>query len=120
MSSVKKRHLVLQIVATDNTFRPVEGGWVGRCIHCNTRLEVSDQGDMLGRTSLEHIIPQGHGGTDALENVALACRGCNNQKGYRQDNKGPGHAGYDKVVQLLQERRQQRWRDLPTPDDPAG
>lgn len=115
MAKQKTQRLVLEIVATDKTFEPVEGGWVGRCIHCNTRLLVSTQGDMLGKTSLEHIVPRGHGGTDALENVALACRRCNNQKGYRQDNRGPGDPGYEKVVALLQERRQKRWRQ-----DPSG
>jgi 5-methylcytosine-specific restriction endonuclease McrA len=113
MANQKTRRLVLEIVASDETFESVEGGWMGRCIHCNTRLLVSDAGDMLGKTSLEHIVPRGHGGTDALENVALACRRCNNQKGYRQDNRGPGDPGYEKVVAFLQARRAKRWRQPP-------
>ncbi|WP_026072401.1 HNH endonuclease [Nodosilinea nodulosa] len=30
--------------------------------------------------SIEHIIPRSKGGSDDLENLALACQGCNNRK----------------------------------------
>jgi 5-methylcytosine-specific restriction endonuclease McrA len=30
--------------------------------------------------SIEHIIPTAKGGTNALENLALSCQGCNNRK----------------------------------------
>lgn len=101
---------VLDIVRTDRTFDPVDGGWVGKCIHCNTRLQVTDQGELIGKASVEHIIPRAHGGTDDIENLALACVACNNEKGRRHDVRGPGDPGYDKIVRLLQERRTARWR----------
>ncbi len=57
------RHLhLLAAAVTDRTFertrlddRPV---WVGKCIHCNSKLVVADDGRSLGEATLEHIIPQ--------------------------------------------------------------
>ena len=104
---------ILDIVRTDKTFRPVEGGFVGKCIHCNTRLQVTDDGTLVGKASVEHIVPRAHGGGDDIENLALACVSCNNEKGRRHDVRGPGDPGYEKVVGLLKQRRAARWRPLP-------
>ncbi len=60
------RHLhLLAAAVTDRTFertrlddRPV---WVGKCIHCNSKLVVADDGRSLGEATLEHIIPQTRG-----------------------------------------------------------
>lgn len=109
-----KRHVLLLAAAvTDKTFDRTkldgETVWVGKCVHCNTRLVVGDDGRARGSATLEHIKPQAQGGTDALANLAIACAPCNRQKGARHDhNPGPK---LDQVVALLAARRAERWRD---------
>ncbi len=112
MTRESRKRLILQVVAQDRTFKPVEGGFQGKCIHCNTRLYVAQDGELMGKTTVEHIIPQAHGGTNELDNLALACRRCNHEKGRRHDVKGPGNAQYEKMVSFLQERRRKRFRSL--------
>ena len=57
MSAIKKRR-ILAIIATDNTFaRHQQRGasvWVGKCIHCNRRLSISEDG-----TPISFAIPNG-------------------------------------------------------------
>ena len=48
-----------------------------RCEYCQLHQEDSP----LAVLHIEHIIPKVHGGTDALENLALACIDCNLHKG---------------------------------------
>jgi 5-methylcytosine-specific restriction endonuclease McrA len=48
-----------------------------RCEYC--RLHEDDS--PLISHQVEHIIPRKHGGTDDLENLALACIACNLYKG---------------------------------------
>ncbi len=109
-----KRHVLLLAAAvTDRTFeRTVLDGepvWVGKCVHCNTRLVVGDDGRARGNATLEHIRPQAQGGTDDVANLAIACAPCNRQKGARHDHRaGPK---LDQVVALLAARRAERWRD---------
>lgn len=105
-----RQKLVLTLAATDSTWQRCGAEWVGKCIHCRTRLRVSTAGDLLGNTTLEHIIPKTQGGTDAPENLALACGSCNAAKGVRHDRSGPGDPGYDRMVSLLQARRLERLR----------
>ena len=38
---------------------------------------------------VEHILPSSSGGTNTLDNLALACRSCNAFKGYRQSALDP-------------------------------
>ncbi len=38
---------------------------------------------------VEHILPKAKGGTDNLENLALACQGCNNFKFTRTEARDP-------------------------------
>lgn len=47
----------------------------GCCEYCISQAQFSPD-----PFSLEHIIPRSKGGTDDLENLALACQGCNNFK----------------------------------------
>jgi hypothetical protein len=47
----------------------------GLCEYCLCPLEFSSN-----PFSVEHISPVSKGGTDDLENLALACQGCNNYK----------------------------------------
>lgn len=106
---------MLAIVATDVTFAPAEDrfgrAWVGKCIHCNSRLRVSTTGDTGGHATIEHILPRSHGGDDSPENLALACARCNHQKGKRLDNRRRGDPRLMAVVAALRERRLARWRD---------
>lgn len=65
----------------------------------------------MSRATVEHIRPRTHGGTDDLENLALACARCNNQKGCRLDNRAAGDPKLQAVVERLLERRRARWRE---------
>jgi 5-methylcytosine-specific restriction endonuclease McrA len=111
---MSRRHLLLLAAAvTDKTFertmldgRPV---WVGKCIHCGSKLVVADDGRSLGEATLEHIFPEGQGGTNDVRNLAVACARCNRQKGSRHDHR-KGEA-LDKLVAALQATRDARWRD---------
>lgn len=108
---------VLAIIATDRTFTKQrvrdELMWVGKCLHCNTTLCVALDGDTRGQATIEHILPRGHGGTDALPNLALACARCNQQKGVRIDSRSPNDPRLTEVVEQLLTRRQKRWRAPP-------
>lgn len=112
----KKRHvLALAIVATDHTFerREVRGVplWVGKCIFCLRAISVGPEGELDTSVTLEHIRPRSHGGDDRVENLALACRSCNNEKGMRHDVRRPGDPRFTEIVENLAARRRQRWRE---------
>ena len=55
---------------------------------------------------IEHIIPKKHGGSDEIENLALACIDCNLHKGANLTGIDPQT---DEITQLFHPRRQQ-WR----------
>jgi hypothetical protein len=72
----------------------------GCCEYCRSLARYATQ-----PFSVEHIIPRAKGGPTTLENLALACQGCNNHK-------------YDKVeapdpvsgeIVLLYHPRRDRW-----------
>lgn len=44
----------------------------GRCEYCQSRADYATE-----TFAVEHIIPVSRGGTNELENLALACSGCN-------------------------------------------
>ncbi len=117
MGAAQRRRLILSIVATDRTFeRAVQRGapvWVGKCIHCSAHLAIADDGTPLGRATIEHIVPRAHGGTDAPENLALACDRCNWEKGRRHDARGRADPRRLELVERLQRVRRERWRDPP-------
>lgn len=48
-------------------------------IECEDRKSNRDNRDCV--MSEDHIIPKSHGGTDDLDNLVLACRACNSQRG---------------------------------------
>lgn len=108
-----RRLLLLAAAVTDRTFARTELDgqrvWVGRCLHCNKKLVVRDDGKAISEATLEHIWPQTQGGGDDLANLAVACAGCNREKGTRHDHKGG--AKLAEVVETLRARRQARWRD---------
>jgi 5-methylcytosine-specific restriction endonuclease McrA len=111
---MSRRHLLLLAAAvTDKTFeratldgKPV---WVGKCIHCNSKLVLADDGRSLGEATLEHVWPETQGGTNDVANLAVACARCNREKGSRHDHRGG--AKLEQIVALLQARRRERWRD---------
>src|SRR5436190_24370619 len=74
-----------------------------RCEYCQLHQEDSP----LAPLHIEHIVPRFHGGSDELDNLALACVDCNLRK-------GPNLTGIDpdtkQVTELFHPRRQQ-WPD---------
>jgi 5-methylcytosine-specific restriction endonuclease McrA len=74
-----------------------------RCEYCKLHQDDSP----LAALRVEHIIPKSHGGTDDLDNLALACIDCNL-------HKGPNLTGIDpdtnRVAELFDPRRH-RWED---------
>ena len=74
-----------------------------RCEYC----QLSQDDSPLAALHIEHIIPRVHGGSDDLENLALACIDCNL-------HKGTNLAGIDpetnQVTELFHPRRQ-RWEE---------
>ncbi len=115
MPKGSRRQLILSIVATDSSFERVTvrgaEAWQGKCIHCRRRLLIDLQGEPLGAVTVEHILPRGHGGSDELANLALACASCNHQKGYRLDHRRADDPVLLRVIDTLRARRLARWRD---------
>lgn len=115
MSASLKRKLIWA-AATDRTFRQTNIGGrpalAGKCIHCRRAIIVALD---AGRSSatLEHIVPRNHGGTDSLDNLALACAGCNQGKGSRLDHRRFDDAKLQEVIATLQKRRAERRREPP-------
>lgn len=109
--------MMLWCAAVDRTFEQVlvdgEPALRGKCIHCNAALLLSPRGKALGKASLEHIVPQGQGGQDVLENLALACKRCNNLKGSRLDRRPLSDPTLAAVIETLTERRAARHRPPP-------
>ena len=105
---------MLEAAATDRTFALVTRDghrWLeGKCIHCNRRLAMEISGVVKSTATLEHIVPRNHGGTDELENLAVACRRCNNTKGVRHDAQRWEDPKLQAVVETLRERRARRRR----------
>lgn len=114
MGSRRTRRLLLRAAATDRTFeeRSLAGErvLVGKCIHCQSALVVPIDATRPTAATLEHILPQTHGGTDALENLALACARCNAGKGMRLDVRSLQDPTLRRVVDHLAERRRARLR----------
>lgn len=111
-----RAQVVLSIVATDMTFEFHRdntlgwGIWVGKCIHCNTKLGVSENGST--EATVEHVVPLCNDGaaTDP-RNLALACKRCNNEKGVRHDPHAGKGGRADEVITALQGKRLARWRE---------
>ncbi len=80
----------------------------GRCEYCQSPAKYSPQS-----FSLDHIIPRGQGGETSLDNLALACQGCNNHKYNKTQSRDPVT---DRLVDVFHPR-QQRWQDHFTWDE---
>jgi 5-methylcytosine-specific restriction endonuclease McrA len=81
----------------------VRGRAGNRCEYC--RLHQDDS--PLAALHVEHVIPRKHGGSDDLDNLALACIDCNLHKGSNLTGIDPR----TKEVAALFHPRRQRWRD---------
>lgn len=51
----------------------------GKCCYCGCQMVMGTQGRR--QATLEHIIPQAHGGTDHPLNLMAACCACNTRRG---------------------------------------
>ncbi|WP_442505098.1 HNH endonuclease [Novipirellula sp. SH528] len=74
-----------------------------RCEYCQLRQDDSP----LAVLHVEHVIPRKHGGTDDIENLALACIDCNL-------HKGPNLTGIDpdtEEITVLFHPRRDVWDD---------
>lgn len=72
------------------------------CEYCQSQLLFS--GDPF---VVEHIYPQSRGGTSALDNLALACQGCN---GFKYDKVAAEDPTTGEVVPLFHPRKDQ-WNE---------
>ena len=117
--------LLLLAVQTDSVGELVEGTWITRCLHCRSKLWLSEAGVPLNGATLEHVVPQSwfdkRAATDLIadlsgpndeRNLALSCARCNQSKGSRHDAKGPANARAREVVTQLKETRLARYRSL--------
>ena len=104
---MNRSELVLKLVATDRLASSASGGWSVPCIHCGSKAFVSNAGETS--LTLEHITPQVHGGDDSLQNLALACASCNQEKGRRHDWKRKDDPRRLEIESRLRGRRLARW-----------
>ena len=74
----------------------------GRCEYCCLHQDY----EPYYRFHIEHIIAKQHGGTDRLDNLALACHHCNHRKGTNLSGIDPQTG---RIVPLYHPRRQ-RWQ----------
>lgn len=72
-----------------------------RCEYCQLQQKDSP----LALLHVEHIVPKKHGGSDAIENLALACIDCNLHKGSNLTGIDPE----TNEVTVLFHPRQQEW-----------
>lgn len=80
----------------------------GCCEYCKSQARFATQS-----FSIEHIIPRQLGGETTLDNLALACQGCNNHKYTKTEARDPVS---DNVAPLYHPRQQRRhdhfaWND---------
>jgi 5-methylcytosine-specific restriction endonuclease McrA len=119
MNGRRSRTLLLWIAATDSTFELVslrEGrALCGKCIHCGSRHTLLIDGTPISDVTIEHIVPRHHGGTDDLENLAIACARCNGEKGVRHDARPRRDPKLLALIAQLQARRADRLR-TPLPE----
>jgi hypothetical protein len=74
----------------------------GCCEYCRSQARFAMQS-----FSVEHIVPRSRDGKTEIENLALACQGCNNHKYTKTEGRDP--VSGDLVP--LYHPRAQRWRD---------
>ena len=70
-----------------------------RCEDCH-----ADERWQFVRFTIDHVQPQSAGGSDDADNLALACRNCNERRGNRLDGRDPETQA---VIPLFNPRRDQ-------------
>lgn len=75
---------------------------LGCCEYCRSQARFATQS-----FSVEHIVPRSRDGESTLDNLALACQGCNNHK----YTKTEGHDPATGETVPLYHPRHQRWHD---------
>lgn len=78
-----------------------------RADHCCEYCLMSQDDSPLAALHIEHIIPKIHGGSDDLDNLALACIDCNLHKGTNLTGIDPE----TKEVTPLFNPRSHKWLD---------
>jgi HNH endonuclease len=73
----------------------------GRCEYCRSPVDFATQS-----FSVEHILPISRGGQTTLDNLALACPGCNGHKYTKIEAADPA----DGAIRPLYNPRTQSWR----------
>ncbi|MFA4620127.1 HNH endonuclease [Xanthomonas perforans] len=99
MRTVLRQRLLLA-AQTDAQAQLHDGLWETRCLHCRRHLQVLADGEPLGHTTLEHVVPQAWFGRRAQR---------------RHDANGAGDARAYEVVSALLSARLARWRAPPAP-----
>src|SRR5262249_19302749 len=89
-----------------------EQRWVGKCLHCGSRLMVMLDGTLLGTATIEHIVPRHHGGSDETQNLGLACASCNHEKGRRHDARRKPSARASAASAGRRARRGAGWGEM--------
>lgn len=121
VGSRRKQRLLLLAAATDRTFERKQRHDVavleGKCLHCRRKLQLAADGTPLNGATLEHIVPKNHGGTDDVENLAIACARCNSEKGLRHDHKRSDDPEVREIIERLKARRLDRFRSLEQYED---
>ncbi len=74
----------------------------GCCEYCHSPAKYSTH-----TFSLDHIVPRSQGGPTALDNLALACQGCNSHKYNKTQSSDP----FTKQLVNLFHPRKQRWQE---------
>lgn len=71
-----------------------------RCEYCH-----ADERWQFIRFTIDHVLPLSAGGSDEVDNLALACRNCNERRGNRSEGRDPvtGH-----IVPIFNPR-QEKW-----------
>lgn len=110
----RARQLLRRVAESDRSFvlRDVRGeqAWVGPCVHCRRAIVVPLRDGQPASATLEHIVPRTHGGTDGLDNLALACGGCNHAKGKNLDWRRLDDPTLQRVIERLRAARRERMR----------
>ncbi|MEO0326256.1 MAG: HNH endonuclease [Myxococcota bacterium] len=109
----RAQRLLLWAAATDAAFALEDEALAGPCIHCRRKLAVPLRNPAAATATVEHIVPRHHGGTDDLQNLAVACARCNAGKGVRLDHRRRNDPTLERVIRALQEKREARYREAP-------
>jgi 5-methylcytosine-specific restriction endonuclease McrA len=72
------------------------------CEYCNKPLQDLKQ-EQLDFATVDHYIPIAKGGTHALTNLKLCCKGCNHEKGCIVPDKR-GYASFATKLKIDRER----------------